>query len=255
MSWKHISSSVTGRSHLDRNEKGQDYCLAHVVQYSDKEFFIGLAADGAGSSSDGGSGAKIACDMTYKNILSTIREIKDLSLISENDVINWIISSRTSIEEHANKNEKHLKDYACTLIGTLVGDDHSIFFQIGDGGIVTNSENKYHPIFWPEQGEYLNITFFLSDDTFLEHIKITKIDTSPREIALFTDGLQNLVLSNSDKTAHTGFFKPLFEFLEKNPCNGFFNVSDQLSVFLQSNEINERTDDDKTLILALRSMM
>jgi hypothetical protein len=255
VSWKRISSSVTGRSHLDRNENGQDYCLDSVVQFSEKEFFIGLAADGAGSTTNGGEGAKIACCATYQNILNTIRQFEDLSLITENDIKNWIISSRNSIEKQAQKNEKHLQDYACTLLGSIIGKDYSIYFQIGDGGIVINSDNKYHPIFWPDQGEYLNLTFFITDDSFLDHLKISKTEDSPDEIALFTDGLQNLVLSYSEKTGHVGFFKPLFEALRKNPCNDFFNLTGQLSDFISSKEINERTDDDKTIILALSSMI
>jgi len=252
MTWKIISSSVTGKSHIDRNEKGQDYCRANVVQLSDKEFFIGLAADGAGSTTDGGVGAKIACETIYINILCSIRQFEELSLITENDIKKWIISARESIDEHAKKKGKSLNDYACTLIGSVIGNNNSIYFQIGDGGIVVNSGNGYQPIFWPEQGEYMNTTYFISDESLLEHLNIKKIDSSPNEIALFTDGLQNLVLLYSQKIAHYGFFNPLFDAIRKNPCNDFFNLSTQLSGFLSRTEMNERSDDDKTLILALR---
>ena len=253
MTWKFISTSVTGKSHIDRNEKGQDYCRSGVIQISDKEFFIGLVADGAGSTTDGGLGAKIACEITYSSILSTIGQVIDPSLITEKDIKNWIISSRESIDRHAKKNGKHLKDYACTLNGSVIGSNYSIYFQIGDGGIVINSGHEYQPIFWPEQGEYINTTYFISDESFLEHLNIKQMDCSPNEIALFTDGLQNLVLSYSQKTAHNGFFSPLFDYLRKNPCNEFVDLSTPLHTFLNRTEINDRSDDDKTLILALRS--
>ena len=36
MTWKWIGTSVTGQSHIDRNEKGQDYCETRVIQLSEK---------------------------------------------------------------------------------------------------------------------------------------------------------------------------------------------------------------------------
>ena len=73
MTWKHLSLSVTGKSHSDRNEPGQDYCRTGVVRFADRDFFIGLAADGAGSTTNGGVGAEIACETLYLLILSMIR--------------------------------------------------------------------------------------------------------------------------------------------------------------------------------------
>ena len=74
---------------------------------------------------------------------------------------------------------------------------------------------------------------------------------SPEKIALFTDGLQNLVLSYANKTAHAGFFTPLFEALKKDPDNRLWISPRQLDHFLSRDDINERSDDDKTLILAV----
>jgi hypothetical protein len=253
MSWKYISSSVTGKSHLERDEQGQDYCKTGVIQISEKEFFIGIVADGAGSTKCGGLGAKIACETIFINITATLRIIDTLATISDEEILNWVISARDSIIRHSQDEGISLKEYASTLIGSIIGIDHSIFFQIGDGGIVVNFGSDYQTVFWPEQGEYANTTFFLSDESFKKHLNIKRMDSIPYEVSIFTDGLQNLVLSYSEKSAHSGFFKPLFEFLKKNPCNEFLNLSDQLNIFLNRTEFNERSDDDKTLILALYS--
>jgi hypothetical protein len=85
-----------------------------------------------------------------------------------------------------------------------------------------------------------------------EHLNITFTDSPFEEIALFTDGLQNLVLSFSQKKAHTGFFRPIFEALKKDTGLEFFGSSSHLSSFLLHREISERSDDDKTLVLAVR---
>jgi len=57
MRWKTACASVTGPSHTSRGEKGQDACSAGTVRLGDEDYFIGIAADGAGSTTDGGRGA------------------------------------------------------------------------------------------------------------------------------------------------------------------------------------------------------
>lgn len=252
MTWKYIAASVTGKAHSNRNETGQDHCRSGIVRLAGKEFFIGLAADGAGSTTEGGTGAEIACDTLYRYIVQTLEKKEDLSLITEPDISGWITGARDSIDAWAKKQVKLLEDYACTCMGSVAGRDHALFFQIGDGGIVINSDHDYRVIFWPEQGEYINSTCFLSDEDYLDHLNITVMDSPFEEIALFTDGLQNLVLSFSQKKAHTGFFKPIFEALKKDTDHEFFGSSPHLSSFLLHREIIERCDDDKTLILAVR---
>ncbi|HVP96201.1 PP2C family serine/threonine-protein phosphatase [Methanoregula sp.] len=251
MIWKHLSLSVTGKSHSDRNEPGQDYCRTGAVRFADRDFFIGLAADGAGSTIRGGIGAEIACETLYLQVLSLIRTGRTLSSVTDDDARAWIAASREAILIRAQDDGQRLKDYACTLIGSVLSEDHAIFFQIGDGCIVTGNDDGYHTVFWPEQGEYANTTFFVSDDDFLDHIRIDRRERPPGEIALFTDGLQNLVLSFSTRTVHEGFFRPLFTVLRKNPEKGGLDLTAQLHTLLTRDDVTARSDDDKTLILAV----
>ncbi|MFA4860745.1 PP2C family serine/threonine-protein phosphatase [Methanoregula sp.] len=250
MTWKHIAATVTGISHLNRNEGGQDYCRVQVVQFGDREYFIGLVADGAGSTADGGVGAQIACDTILGCITVSIRDTGELSGISHEDVEHWVSAARDAIARQAEMSSKPLREYACTLLGAVIADNHARYFQIGDGGIVIHEEAGYTAVFWPDQGEYANTTYFITDEAFLSHLSQQSSASPPDEIALFTDGLQNLVLSFSRKVPHDGFFKPLFETLRKS-CGGENPIlTEQLRTFLTSREINERSDDDKTLILA-----
>jgi hypothetical protein len=251
MRWKFTTASVTGKAHTDRGESGQDFSRAGTILLSDSEFFIGIAADGAGSTTDGGRGAEIACGTLYAQITDAVRNTKDLSRITDQEVMNWITASREAIVADVQERGKQMREYACTILGSVAGKDHAVFFQIGDGAIVTGSGHDYQTIFWPEQGEYANTTFFITDEQYLNHLHIHHAE-SPDEIALFTDGLQNLVLSFAQKKAHPGFFNPLFNALKKNPDDGFSDFSAQLENFLCRNDIAARSDDDKTLVLAVR---
>jgi len=252
MSWKCSASSVTGRSHADRGERGQDYSRAGTLQIADQTFFIGLAADGAGSTTDGGRGAEIACETIWRCIIDTLREETDLSGISDERVQEWVTASRDAVKAESESAGKRMRDYACTLLGAVCGESWAAFFQIGDGAIVVKHDSGYETIFWPEQGEYANTTFFLSDEDCNKHLMIRHSDTSPAEIALFTDGLQTLALSFSAKQAHAGFFGPLFIALRRDPGNEFSAFSQQLAGFLKRDDVSARSDDDKTLVLAVR---
>ena len=251
MRWKVATSTVTGKSHTNRGEAGQDYHKAGTIGFADTEFFIGLAADGAGSTTDGGRGAEIVCETIYAHIIATLRDAGEVSHITDQDIRTWITASREAVVAEAKGHGKKPRDYASTILGSVAGTDGAVFFQIGDGAIVTASGQEYETIFWPEQGEYANTTYFVSDEQYLDHLHILHTGSVPEEIALFTDGLQNLVLSFSQKKAHAGFFRPLFDALQKSPENTFAGLSTQLQTFLCRDEINARSDDDKTLVLAM----
>jgi hypothetical protein len=68
---------------------------------------------------------------------------------------------------------------------------------------------------------------------------------------LFTDGIERLALNFAAIEPHTPFFASMTEPVVKGEQVGFnVALSRQLAAYLSSDSINERTDDDKTLILA-----
>jgi hypothetical protein len=69
-------------------------------------------------------------------------------------------------------------------------------------------------------------------------------------LALFSDGLQMLALKMPEGTPHAPFFGPLFRFAasaeEDGPAVG------TMEAFLRSPRVTQRTDDDLTLVIAIR---
>lgn len=74
---------------------------------------------------------------------------------------------------------------------------------------------------------------------------------SPEAVGGFSDGLQSLCLDYAKRVPHEGFFLPMIQTLRgiKNASD----LNDPLKAFLDSDAVNERTDDDKTLIIAVRA--
>ncbi len=66
-----------------------------------------------------------------------------------------------------------------------------------------------------------------------------------------TDGLERIALKFDSQTPHTPFFDPLFRALRSTA--DVENMNEGLRGFLGSNSVQLRSDDDKTLILAIRT--
>ena len=73
------------------------------------------------------------------------------------------------------------------------------------------------------------------------------------ELAIFSDGLERLVLRDADRRAHDPFFEAVFRPLRTASAQGVDpTLSASLGRLLASQTIVSRTDDDTTLVLASR---
>jgi len=72
-------------------------------------------------------------------------------------------------------------------------------------------------------------------------------------LATFTDGLERLALDFVNSRPHVPFFDGVCRPLREGATAGHESgLSTQLKEYLNSPAINARTDDDKTLVLAVR---
>jgi hypothetical protein len=181
-----------------------------------------------------------------------VHEAASLSTLTSEVVTSWVIAIRQSIDQIAEAQGLTSRDFACTLLGAVVGIKVATFFQVGDGAIVIGDGHDFHPVFWPETGEYANMTYFVTDTDALEHLHIEVSRSLPDEVAMFSDGLQRLALVYEAQTAYQPFFESMFKPLRQVDLAACDSLSDQLARFLVSAKVNERTDDDKTLVLATR---
>lgn len=253
--WKVIRASATGTSHTDSNLPCQDDCYADVMRSADgTDFLVCLVSDGAGSAKEGGKGAELACITARSSIEATIDNLRSTPL-DESSVEEWIKDIRHAIYKIADANALTARDYACTLLGAVVSPNMAVFFQIGDGAIVASSGNAQGVVFWPDSGAYANMTYFVTEEDAFAHLHISITNTHIDEVALFSDGIQRLALSFEQCTPHTPFFEPMLNVLRKKKTIECEALDAQLAGFLNSSQINERTDDDKTLVLATRRVV
>lgn len=248
--WKIVRASVAGTSHTDVNQPCQDDCYADVIRGADGlEYFVCVVSDGAGSAKEGGKGAELACVNARSNIDATLKNM-GLPLLDKGVVEEWVKDIQRAIYETAEVNGLTVRDYACTLLGAVISPNKASFFQIGDGAIVASGGCTQGVVFWPDSGPYANMTYFVTEEDALDHLHVNVINAHIDEIALFSDGIQRLALSFENRTPHTPFFEPMLQVLRKARLDECETLDEQLARFLNSPQINERTDDDKTLVLA-----
>ena len=138
----------------------------------------------------------------------------------------------------------------------MISNENAIFYQIGDGAIVyaTVDEPEEYCLFqWPQQGEYANTTNFVTDSTASDNLICETVAARVDDVAVFTDGLQRVALDYRGRIAYAPFFEGMFKPLRTN--NELQLLESELAIFLESPKINDRTSDDKTLILASRRQL
>ena len=254
--WRIAHASAIGLAHINQNTECQDRFACRTVKTaSEGEVLIAVVADGAGSTTDGQTGAEVACEIFAEEIADFLNT-KNASLKSLNADFGrrWIGYFQSKIGATAKENKKELRDYASTLVGAVIGENSAAFYQIGDGGIVfsaSGASNSYRFAIAPQESEYVNVTDFITDETAAERLRFELVEEAVEDLILFSDGIYAVAVDYQNNRPHEPFLMPMIAPLRSG--NGALNgLNEKLEKFLASEKMNEKTDDDKTIILASR---
>jgi hypothetical protein len=143
-------------------------------------------------------------------------------------------------------------DFHTTLLLAVLRDDTLTVGNIGDGWAVVREAGALRAVASPERSEYSNETFFLTsrgalDDAVYETVAASGIDA----LALLTDGSAWFSIDLETRTPSAALFGKLFDFAAEasRPSS---EREEELARFLASEMVIRKTDDDKTLVLAVR---
>jgi hypothetical protein len=248
--WQILAESLAGTSHSAKAAPCQDAHSACVLEAADDPVLFVAVADGAGSAQFGEIGAAIACDTIRAKANSILTTGTSVELLTREVLVGLLLSAKSEIVREAVSRGVRARELACTVLIAVVGENAAAFAQVGDGAIVIPDKDGYAPVFWPAHAEYANMTDFLTDVNVEERIVFELVSSRIEEVAVFSDGLQRLALDFSTRRGHTKFFAPLLSALRDQPASQ--KLTDSFRAFLDSAQVNARTDDDKTLVLATR---
>ncbi|MEH2288073.1 PP2C family serine/threonine-protein phosphatase [Nostoc sp.] len=253
MNWKAVVRYAIGTSHQNQEIDCQDYGDYRIFN----DVIVGAVADGAGSAKHSDIGSKLAVEKVLK-CFSDINESPQKQAFSQplakeeaekvfSKIVNQVI---TELQKQADERDCSINDLACTLLVFVATPDCVAAMQIGDGFIVLRSENsEYQLLFQPDKGEFANETTFITSTNALKEMQVEVISQKQEFICASTDGLEKVAIRLSDWKPFPPFFKPLEEYLHE-PVNPE-DEDKYLMEFLNSERLNSRTDDDKTLLLCL----
>jgi hypothetical protein len=251
--WRVAAASAVGTSHLKAGLPCQDSHECRLC--ADREgapVLVAAVADGAGSAKRAEVGAQLACE-ALANLAEVYLRTAIVADLDEDRVRDWVDRVRRHLEEHAALEGASPRDYAATLVAAVVGEDAAVFIQLGDGGIVvSDDEGSWCWVHWPQHGEYANTTCFVTESKAAEQVMIELVPRPVREVALFSDGLERLVLHLATRSAHAPFFDQMFPLVRAKAPGIDAGLGQSLARYLGSPQVCDRTDDDKTLILATR---
>ena len=245
--WTALSASVCGESHR-RAGRANDDALEYLVK-SDGTL-IAAIADGAGSATHSRFGSRTAvvtaCDLAD-------RLLDDAPIGDSSAAVRFfdrlLPAIRNRLESLSFELGLDLSELATTLCVCIAGSHGTALVQIGDGGIVLqHPTGKCLMPIWPHDSEYLNETRFLTSADFAEAARVRFFRYLPTAIALLTDGLEPIAVEYAQRTVFGPFFQRMFRFAVEAGAS-----PESLETFLGSARVAERTDDDRTLFLAVRS--
>ena len=253
--WTVGRASVIGTSHRRSGLPCQDSSEHRVVGGT----LFAAVADGAGSAEMSDVGSSLAAEVSVRTAQRLLLENHDHSPHPIHEtclrriVAGAVDDARRELTEKAEHLKVDIRQLATTLL--LVVHTRSLMAagQIGDGAVVvSDGHGEYATFIPPQRGEYANQTNFLTSSNALAKLDVRVVNRTdpPARVAMFTDGIQNLVLSSVDDRPHAPFFDPVFAWIETRPERE--NTARQLESFLESPRVTNRADDDLTLLLAAR---
>ena len=255
--WRVITASVTGSSHVRSGLPCQD--SFHIVSDESSGVLIATIADGAGSAELSAIGSNVAARSATQAASELIDSHTDTldEAVLEEILRKTIASARDALELEVHRQGRELRNFATTLIMAICTHDLTGTAQIGDGAVVTarrgdgDGEFVYALFSPPQRGEYANQTNFITSGSWQDALDVRTLPEGLGYMVMFTDGIQSLALDSAASYApHGPFFDPLLRWIgQQGDLKG---ADETLKTFLSSPRVAERTDDDLTLVLAVR---
>lgn len=246
--WTWAAARARGTSHETSGAPCQDAYRCRLINGT----FVAIVCDGAGSAEFGGSGAALASRTMAAKAAAFFTNNTDLP--DDATLWSWIDEARDRIAAAAADRNSAPRAFASTLICVLATPLRTLVLHIGDGVAALRGadENSWSVLLWPAHGEYASSTFFLTDDPEPK-VRIERVDEPISTVVAMSDGLERLALDFAKQTPHAPFFENIVKPVNLVERAGHAaDLSAQLRTYLQSEAINARTDDDKTLVIAVR---
>jgi hypothetical protein len=254
-SWRVASACDIGTGHTSSGTPCQDSAAHGIVRTKEGPVLVAVVCDGAGSAANSEIGSWLASTTFVELVEVHFENGGRLVDIGRDKVVDWIAETAGRLTARAHDDGNSPKDYSCTLLAAIVGNDAAAFAQIGDGAIVVShgEADGWSWVFWPQHAEYANQTVFVLSANAADAMEFSLAPRRIDEFAMFSDGIERMVLHGATKAVNDPFFNQMFVPVRASTARGLDQkLSEKLRGYLGSDAVNARTNDDKTLLMATR---
>ena len=241
--WKFAQSSVQGRGHVKNNTPCQD----KTFTISQNNVYSIVLADGAGSASLSHIGAE---GVTKKMGFYLCENFDRLYNLEDANVARDLLMKTIDVElvELAQNNQCEKKDLASTLLAVAVKDEHYIILHIGDGIIGFFDGESIEVASMPENGEFVNSTFFTTSHNAKEHLRLSKgILKNIVGFIMFSDGPEPFLYRHKEKKITSDLTQAFGDIQMAEQTEVEDNLLDTL------NEIRNSVTDDCSIVMMSKS--
>lgn len=254
--WRIAAASTIGTSHSKFGISCQDsHAVKLFIDRDGEDVLVVVVSDGAGSAANAEIGSRLTCKTIVDAIELYLVDGGKVDTINRGIAWSWGLRVQEAIKQQSEIDDRAPKDYACTMLVAIVASSAAAFMQIGDGAIVVSDGGEWCWVYWPQHGEFANMTNFVTEPCAEEVFAFEQCPRKIDEFAVFSDGLERLILHEATKTVFPPFFDQMFPAVRATEGEGVdTKLSEALAAYLDSKIINNKTDDDKTLVLATRRL-
>jgi hypothetical protein len=260
MTWKFAAASVRGTSHEQTGTPCQDACA--IEPSANGKWVALVASDGAGTAAHSEVGSRLVVAEFSKALIAIASRIEheDPGAWVTDAVIEAVLRLRNQLRKESGSDD--ISAYHCTLVAALIGESGGFAIHLGDGAViggpiaqpginhaVVNLSQEYF-LSEPKNGEYANETFFITERDWIKNLRIQPMPAVDW-IVLGTDGGMALAMVG-ERLPKDGFVKPVLDALLSSPS--YTSRNEALRVILADRQADRLTNDDKTLIAAVRGV-
>ena len=235
--------SVSGVDASGSPKENQDHVLVTTQQHT----VIMAVCDGAGSKKYGGQGSRFLCKLLGRKLKAANFENGSEFRVAVEETVKHF---RCTVARLCRWKESKISisDFATTMALHVRRENNSnvssYFAHIGDGVIVCLNQQFNHADFLslPENGEYCNQTYFVTDKEWASHLRTEKVDNNYAAVLIFSDGISPMAMKGTEP--FFDFMGPLLKFI-KNSRN--VDATRSITEMLESKESKKISSDDKTI--------
>ncbi|WP_179476127.1 PP2C family serine/threonine-protein phosphatase [Mycolicibacterium vinylchloridicum] len=241
--WAACGASATGSEHLRRG-LGCDDAFGYGTT---DDFVIAVVADGAGSVTGTSAwGSYAACQSVLHQTMthSFMSSFRSAGLEDADAMMRWLFEGALGgVTRQAGAIGVPLSQLATTLCVAVSTPTLTVFGQIGDGVIASESQRGIETHLIEEKTEYANATWFVQTDGAFEESFRTSAHTDLTAFALSTDGMSYKITNIVTGKAYEPFFAGSWQHVRTGASAADF------AALLRGIE-DDQTGDDKTMVLA-----